>query len=329
MSQPANTNSSRTTDIYERLNTRFKTNSVWKDLFESTSRVINEHITKPREQLTTIRDPRIAHRGSWVQDDTDTRVIVNHIHLGAGGETTIHAQLPGKQDGIEFNIPSNTKEREVLISGARFHGFNYFSSTLSDEDYARIMEWVELYWPESGSPSFVRFIGFIKNMSLDINQLWSDVVAEGTVDLPEPAEPVYPQTPETFVPTTDDYYPYLDSVPEGTPNYKGGKSFLTSHVELMYDAIENPSVDVIDLFYLFYYLAPIHLVLLRIVGTIKTEIPTADAMPSPILQYYESATLETNLDVNIENKFGAMGEPILFTEMALMILDGDFIQSNF
>ena len=237
--------------LLSRLNTRLRSNPVWMQLFTAVSRVIEQRVAQPRSQLGTIRSPYVFNRGDWVTvpspDSEGPRAIINSIRQGGGvnGSDRVYAQLAGSSAGIEFDIGSNLKEKSVQIAGCRLHGFNYFADTLDQKDYARIHEWVEQYWPESGTPQFARFIGFIKGMNLNVNQLWSDEV-----------------------PRDQDYYPYLERTPRGVPVYQGGISYPTSHVDLSYDALLDTDVDLVDLFYLFYYLAPIHLVLERIVADV-------------------------------------------------------------
>lgn len=265
-----------------RVNTRFKSNDVLMQLITAGSRVIEDRLVHPRSQLSTIRSPYRYHRGDWITLPNDfgegQRAIVNSIRQGGGvnGSDLVFAQPIGQSTGVEFSIGSNLKEKEVQIAGCRFHGFNYFSEMLTREDYARVHAWIEHYWPESGNQNFARFIGFIKNMTLNVHQLWSDEVS-----------------PEL------DYYPYLERTPRGVPVYEGGISYPTSHVELAYDPVVDPHVDLIDLFYLFYYLAPIHLVLERIVAEVYTVIPITYAIPPPFIRMDDMAVLhldETTFD---------------------------------
>lgn len=250
--------------LLSRLNTRLRSNPVWMQLFTAVSRVIEQRVAQPRSQLGTIRSPYVFNRGDWVTvpspDGEGPRAIINSIRQGGGvnGSDRVYAQLAGSSAGIEFDIGSNLKEKSVQVAGCRLHGFNYFADTLDQKDYARIHEWVEQYWPESGTPQFARFIGFIKGMNLNVHQLWSDEV-----------------------PRDQDYYPYLERSPRGKPIYEGGLSYPTSHVDLSYDAILDTNIDMVDLFYLFYYLAPIHLVLERIVADVT--IPPINVYKSVIV----------------------------------------------
>lgn len=262
-----------------RVNTRIKSSDVLMQLITAGSRVIENRIVQPRSQLATIRSPHRYHRGDWItlpdEFGEGVRAIVNSIRQGGGdnGTDLVFAQPVGQSTGVEFSIDSNFKEKEVQIAGCRFHGFNYFSDMLTREDYARVHTWVEHYWPESGNQNFARFIGFIKNMTLNVHQLWSDEV-----------------------PPELDYYPYLERVPRGVPVYDGGISYPTSHVELAYDPVVDPHVDLVDLFYLFYYLAPIHLVLERIVAEVETIIPITYATPPPFIRMDDCAVLHLDAE---------------------------------
>lgn len=248
-------------DIFKRLNTRLKMNEAWRDLFKATQSVLDEVIGHPLHQLATVRDARDYHRGDNYtvalaeEDGKRVQGKVNYIRQNADGSDTLYVQLPGGRGTYSVQIP-NIKDRETLINESRRHGINYFSDTLGDEDYARIVEWVEKYWPTNDT-NFVNFMGFIKNMRLDIHQLWSQE-------------------------DDDDEYPFLERFYSKTmypnvldqPDNAGHKFYPTSHVELTYDVLLTPDPDFVDLIKLFYLMAPIHLVMERIVAEVYAEVPT-------------------------------------------------------
>lgn len=246
----------KTVDPVASLNTRLASNAAFVELFKAVREVINRRVTEPRNQLATIRDPMLHRRGDWVTINDGRRAIINNIRHDLDGTITVYAQAGVEEESVEFTIPTNLKDRAVQINGAQYHGFRYFSDTLSTEDYARINEFVELYWPKGGTEQFVRFIGFIKNIYLDIDTLWS------------------------YENTVADEYPELEVFRQNykTPVWNGGDYYPTSHVQLRYDVIANGNVDTIDLFYLFYLMAPIHLVLHRIIGEIVVTAETKEAV---------------------------------------------------
>lgn len=150
-------------------------------------------------------------------------------------------------DGIMYSTPIDRyTSRPLLIQEARYHGLDYFSDTISTEDYARMVDTVGQYMRESGSSkAFGRYLGYIKDVRLLINALWT------TEDSSEFFEVLKPQDFST------------------TPVWSGGDWYPTSHVELMYDVLRDANLD--DLTSLFYLLAPINLVLHRMVPTIFAD----------------------------------------------------------
>lgn len=279
-------------DITDMLNTRLRSNPVWESLFKAVNTVFNQNITEPRRQLATIRDPSLYHRGDWVDLGNDESAIINRIVVNGDGTVKVLAQKPNDYSGnnIEFNLPTNLKDRDTLIKGAQRHGFNYFSDTLTDADYARLNRYVEQYWPEAGTEQFIRFLGYIKGMYLDIDQLWS------------------------FENDAADEYPELEAYQrgKGAPVWEGGKYYPTSHVQLRYDALNNTNIDHIDLFYLFYLLAPIHLVLQRIVGEIKIEVEETYHVDTLVAEFscgaLDLSSIEATSELTYWNGIGQLAE---------------------
>lgn len=296
----------RQIDITDMLNSRLRSNPTWVSLFGAVNKVLNENITEPRRQLASIRDPILYHRGDWVDLGDGNSAIINQMAVQTDGSIKGYAQVAGSGDAIEFNLASNLKDRNVLVSGAQRHGFHYFSDTLSDDDYARINRYIERYWPESGTENFVRFIGFVKNMYLDIDQLWSK---ENTVA---------------------DEYPFLEpySVNDGVPVWVGGDYYPTSHVQLRYDAVLNGSnIDYIDLFYLFYYLAPIHLVLERIVGEITATVNINRAVALAINGYSTGRLDYMNINATATRQVNFGLGSVLECASGVLVLDADLQQA--
>jgi hypothetical protein len=183
-------------------------------------------------------------------------------------------------------------------------GFNYFSDRLTDRDYARLAYWVDRYWPYGGAGgdhNFIRFIGFVKSMKLDLFQLWSD---ESGLE--------------------SDQYPFLESSPVGRAVWNGGTVYPTSHVEILYDSILHGNLsdhDQQDIILLFYMLAPIHLVMHRIVANIPVP-------PIPILlgvytslQLHESASYRFDTDWVLRGRFG-FGAALGLHESGSLVLNG-------
>lgn len=285
MSNPTNT--PKRADLLGRINSRLRSSEAWRDLFEATSTVINDLVTMPREQLQTVRDPRLHRRGDWMTLPDGRRAQVNHVEIRGPEETDIlHVQLPDDDKPLEIEITSALKSTQIQINNASFSGFKYFSSFMTQEDYARIAEWVEIFWPRSGSEDWIGFMGFTKDMALSLDHLWSgDLFPKNpTQDLAAYAAMVEPYLDLN-------YYPYLEPVPESdtvmtNPN---NDAYPTSHVDLRYDAVRTPNPDILDLMLLFYYLAPIHLVLHRIVGDVAPPPIVINHAVRPAVSFHDSA----------------------------------------
>lgn len=133
-------------------------------------------------------------------------------------------------------------ERQYLVANLRQLGFDYQSALLTDDDYRRLMHMWSLYLPENGTKEFVNFLGYIKRTRFQIEQLW-----------------------------TKDYKNFLEpyAVPEGQKITEINTGYYpSSHVRLYYDAEQFPIQDFSDVYPLFYKIAPIHLVLERIIGSV-------------------------------------------------------------
>lgn len=133
-------------------------------------------------------------------------------------------------------------ERQYLVANLRQLGFDYQSALLTDDDYRRLMHMWSLYLPENGTKEFVNFLGYIKRTRFEIQQLW-----------------------------TKDYKSFIESyaVPDGQKITETNTGYYpSSHVRLYYDAEMFPIRDFSDVYPLFYKIAPIHLVLERIVGSV-------------------------------------------------------------
>lgn len=265
----------KTTSMRNRLNTRLRVNPIWPEIFDAVDTVIRTQVTEPRTDLAQIRDPARYHRGEWINAPDGSRVIINHLELRADGSVRAFCQRIDAPDVIEIELPNNLKDRDVLINGARYHGFDYYSDTLSTADYGLLNNWIEYFWPESGTQSYVRFMGFVKHMELFADPLWTTEVGIGGVD---------------------DTHPYLETqAGQLKPVWNGGDNYPTSHVQLRYDSVEFNDVDVDDLFRLFYLLAPINLVLERIVGDIDAGVIRLRSSAAGYIGLVETARSD-NLD---------------------------------
>lgn len=273
------------------LNQRLRENSVWRDLFIATSAVLDDYFNERVTQLSRVRDPQHVHRGDYL-DTPEGRGKVDYIKKTFNSQTgtldEISVEIPGVGSVV---VPFRaTHERSVLINGARSLGFDYFSDKILDEDYARIYKFVAEYWQESGTEQFVNFMGYVKSMRLEIEQLWTrDKGDNATSDDAEISKYAFlePFDPNTMVPVWEGLINGSD-IDNTLPHV--GLDYPTSHVALAYDITVSQVLDVFDLVNLFYYLAPIHLVLERITATVNVDIPTYRGHGSQ-MHYYDHGHL--------------------------------------
>jgi len=256
---------------------------AWRDLIEATSETLERHVEYPRRRLERIRDTVVYRKddiiknvpyleGTVVDTETGENVVLQKgtvvpsariLMIEQNAPTSVLSGIDYML--VEFTLSDNRvfhwkmpinapQERSILIQNGNMLGFDFFNTTLTDEDYRRLLEFISMYWAEGGTNNFVKFISFIKNIRLECLPLWS-------------------------VDTAGDDYPELEIKQDSmVPVWKGGTWYPTSHVELRYNPLldqkqtnsnETQSFElykgVEDIFYVF---APIQLVLERIVAAI-------------------------------------------------------------
>jgi hypothetical protein len=143
---------------------------------------------------------------------------------------------------------------------------------LQDDDYGRIEQYIGKYWNSQGGVRFIDFLGYITRNRFEISSLWE--TEHG--DPGAPANYRDPTTTEDSYLTLEPFSSFMNKV-QDDPNLNltsgvdfddPSKYYQTSHVSLGWDVIDHPEVDFDGVISLFYYLAPIHLVMSRFVGTI-------------------------------------------------------------
>lgn len=263
---------SKTPSWTNQIATSLRENPVWESLFQTVSQVVTEVIDEPRWALSRIRGAEVVQRGDWLDTPIGkgkvtlvrrTRDNINDATYTYDFQDWVEVQVDGK-DYVTLPVQV-LHDRNTMINQASNMGFDYFSSTLQDDDYARIVTYVSKFWRFSGGDHFIDFMGFIKRTRFNMEQLW-------TQDLGHPGSPSSGSEPANEL----DYYSdlvrnsaYLPRVWDNmvftlTNNYDPGNLgyyYPTSHVELEYDALSRPNIDKLDVMSLFYLLAPIHLVL--------------------------------------------------------------------
>ena len=245
------------TDFLDTLNTNLAENPFFVKLFETVGAVLDQHIGEPLSQLARGRQSKHIRRGDYIKVDG---VFGKVAHLRRTHDTDGN---PLDEITIQLNngqtlstVRRALQDRQTLIDNSRLVGMDYYSDYLKDEDLARIGDYISSYWPKNGQPEFIKFIGFIKSLSLDMFPLWTkDKGDNATSDDPDIAA-----------------YDQLEQKTDGMqPVWEQGLWYPTSHVEVTYDALISTTVDD-DLILLFYTLAPIHLVLERISGAINVNL---------------------------------------------------------
>lgn len=258
------------------LNENLRLNPFYRTLFEKVGAVIDQQIGEPLAQLERIRSSMHIKRGDYL-DHPGGRDKVAHIRREIIDNEPMDVITLQLMRGNSVTITKRAlQDRQILVDSAYINGFDYYSDFLTDEDYARINDYVSEYWSTGGAdnPGFIRFIGFIKNMRLDLTPLWSRDIG--------------PDEDEQH-----DYYEYFKTIEEVTNPIQvdgSGDEFLTSHVDMEYDAFATPNPNFDDLISLFYYFAPIDLVLHRIIGSFYIEVFT----------YYN---MTANYDVDSHTKY--------------------------
>jgi len=277
-------------DFVKLLNYNLSYNPIFENLYKTTTKILDEQIGEPIAQLSRIRSSQHIKRGDYLDVETnrgiersrvaDVKIIEENgshyakITLGLGNGTAIQVYKEVLQD------------RKTLINQAAFAGVDYYSDYISDVEYARLVDYAGCYWKyqNSGERDFINFIGFIKGMRLSLVQLWT----RDRGDYANDHSPGF------------DFYEYLKPEEEITNPMRLengatiGSEYLTSHVDMTYDVLASPNVQFNDLINLFYYFAPIELVLNRIISSIEVNIGTysdiAPQIDSNLLARYDWKT---------------------------------------
>lgn len=301
-----------------RLNAALAENPVWRNLATAVDSVVDRALNEPRWALARLRQSEVVKRGDWVDTPLGrgrvvmirrTRTNVDTINNTYDFQDRIEVDLG--QEGV-VTIPVEVlHDRTTLIHGARLNGFDFFSEALQDDDYGRILDYIGRFWQMNTDDEFVKVMGYIKRMRFEMDQLWTE-------ENGHPGEPSDQYTPLSEA----DEYESLE-VRGGTdrpiwnsPNFTfdltedpGMPSYVypTSHVQIRWNVIDHPNLDIIGVMSLFYLLAPIHLVLERVAGTVYAEettyaglAPQMHTIPQDYALWDQSA--EINIALGNENQ---------------------------
>lgn len=293
--------------LIKQLGAALEENPVWRDLALTVSQVIDEMITEPRWALSRIRSPEVVQRGDWV--DTPRGLGRATYYRRQRENIDADANTYDFTDYLEVQVNSGEfvtmpvrvlQDREVLVVQAANLGFDYFASSIQDDDYQRIVTYVSNFWKNDGGNHFINFLGFIKRMRLEIGQLWTESIGD-------PGLPSIGKTPANEFDFYANFFSesaYLTAVWERLdfdPTLQHDQTlsqafYPTSHVEISYDVLDHPHADKLELLTLFYMLAPIHLVLQRFNDTVYSEVTIGAAM-APMLYTIQERSIQFTVDI--------------------------------
>lgn len=270
-------------DFANLLNERMRANPRWRKLAEAVEDILNASVGAATDEAinangTPLRflrgdvvDPRSFKEVTVVSDvggPTLPQLIENreraaNVRVVLPTSEDAMGQIYMDLDGVTYVATDRRyHSRSLLIKEAKQLGFDFFSDDLTDNDYARINMFISEYWPRSGSAeAFGKFLGFIRDMRIDLNQLWT--TEDGT----------------------DEYNVMERYTSSITPVWKNGKYYPTFHYDMYYDAFKD--TDPAELKRLFFAMAPIHLVLRRMIETIRS-IAKGYASGGPTLSLSEA-----------------------------------------
>lgn len=290
MSDTGGTRNKVDPDFLRILNQNLQENAVWRTLMEKTTQVINDILHEQTTELARSREPQHIHRGDYITTPLGRGRVVHVDRKNDPSNVMLDEVSVNVVNVGNVVIPfRSVHQRSVLIDGARLLGFDYFSDSLTDEDYARIYRYVNEYWDDSAGSNFIDFMGFIKNTRFNIEQLWT----EDKGDYATSSDPIISLYP-FLEPNYGFYKPVYDK--NTTPNMNAqqgdnNRHYPTAHVQLDYDLsfTDGPlsQEDFEDIICLFYFLAPIHLVLERVSAAAYVDFNAySDKGRNPQIHYY-------------------------------------------
>lgn len=148
-------------------------------------------------------------------------------------------------DQLKLIRSPETLERELKIFTCAMLGFKFNPGLFGDASLDRILGTFSQYRQYAGTPGFSDYLGFVDNTEYEVVQLW-----------------------------TEDYNTF-HVTPGGGTIYDGtGPWYLSPHVNLTYTSGSYTAIfDKVE--DLFYYFAPVHLVLATVLKSFQETIPVA------------------------------------------------------
>ena len=191
----------------------------------------------PRYDLRRWMDPTMRNRPQWED-------------FGIAASTVLWELFEKHRIALKLAWTPQNCARVFKILALKLLGLDYRSDALTDDDYDRLVDTISLYNASKGPPHFVRYMGFMRGVGLEMQELWTENYRD------------FSMAPGIGWKTVID-----DRV--------NGTWYPTPHVGILYDRYLNPmGVDEVELRGLFYKMAPIHLVLEWIAGNITVSVGT-------------------------------------------------------
>lgn len=254
-------------DQLKLLNDLLRQNPTYEAFADAVTKVTRRLIDEPRWKLERLRHHTPIHRGDFfdVEGGTGKVSVVRKIAIDPATNLPTTTFL----DEVEIDLGNETStrvsmrtmpERTLMKQNNAMLGFDFFSDKLSDADLQRIMRFVARYWPHSGDGNFVKFISYVKNTRFEMYQLVT----------PDYGDPDRDPSKDPYL-YLERHQPSLETWTTNRANFDWSKDpiggfggvYPTSHVEFDYDILAFPEPDFVGTTELFYFLAPIHLVLQR------------------------------------------------------------------
>lgn len=299
----------------------------WATFAEKVTELTRRLVDEPRWKLQRVRRHTTLGRG----DIFDTA-------LGTGKVSLIRREVVNAQgerignyiDDIEIDLGDGKStviplrsmpETEIMRRNNSMLGFDFFSDKLDDLDQQRIMRYISMYWPSSGNGNdFINFISFVKNIRMSMHQLITPDY--GNPDKFAKYDPhMYLERFSPFH-ETKTYDRDGFSWDKPSPDAGFGGVYPTSHVELEFDAVRyyNREIDYRGITMLFYFLAPIHLVLQRFIQSVyapqfnmyRKEVGSIDVINFSQYKWSPDAVIETG--ANMVGHFNAYVGAMLYIE---------------
>ena len=155
------------------------------------------------------------------------------------------------------NLYPFPKEEYILVNNLL--GFSFSNSLFDREDFQALSSNVSHYYAQKGSENFMDFFGYCLGAQFDAKVLWTD----NYTDFYQEGDPLI-----------------------GLPIYSGGTWYPTSTVDLVYDFIKFGIFSPYEVTDFFYYVAPLNLVLRRVIFDSTIIIEPFEIGMAGVLEIY-------------------------------------------